>query len=69
MSGDFRQAVVGCSATLCRFNVNTSIEPTCGMKLISLDETGRCRNAEARPVPKPQAQTKPGHYEGGVWVQ
>jgi hypothetical protein len=70
MTADFRETVVGCSAALCRFNVKTGIEPTCMMKLISLDETGRCRNAEGRPVLKPQtaAKTGPGHFENGVWI-
>lgn len=69
MSGDFRETIVGCAASNCRFNIKTGIEPTCTLKLVSIDETGRCRNAEARPIQKPQAQTHPGHYEGGVWVQ
>ena len=69
--GDFRETIIGCAATLCRFNVRTSVEPTCSLKIVAIDETGRCRSAEARPIPqqgKP-AQKPPGHYEGGRWVE
>ena len=73
MPGDFRETIIGCAAATCRFNIQTGIEPTCTLKLIGIDETGRCRNAEARPIPpqhlKPQAQTNPGHFESGRWVQ
>ena len=73
--GDFRETIIGCAAIMCRFNVRTSVEPTCSLKMVAIDETGRCMNAEARPVPQPQqqspkvqAQTAPGHYECGRWV-
>lgn len=72
MSGDFRETIIGCAATFCRFNIKTNIEPTCALKMLAIDETGRCLHAEGRPVPvipKPQAQTPPGHFEGGRWVQ
>lgn len=71
MYGDFRETIVGCGATFCRFNIRTGLEPTCTLKLIAIDETGRCRLAEGRPVPQPQPvqQKKPGHYEGGRWVE
>lgn len=63
MSGDFRETIIGCAAANCRFNIKASMEPTCTLKLIAIDETGRCRMAEARPVP----QHVP-HFEKGVWV-
>jgi hypothetical protein len=70
---DFRETIIGCGAAGCRFNIKTDPERTCALKLIAVDETGRCRMAEARPVPqqlpKPQAQTNPGRFEKGVWVQ
>jgi hypothetical protein len=73
MSGDFRETIIGCAASTCRFNIAANPERTCALKLIAVDETGRCRMAEAVPIPpqhpKPQAQTNPGHFEGGVWVQ
>lgn len=71
MGGDFRETLIGCGSVMCRFNVPGSSERTCMLKMIAIDETGRCRMAEARPVkaPAPQAQTPPGHFEKGVWVQ
>jgi len=67
---DFRETIIGCGAAGCRFNIKTGIEPTCSLKLISIDETGRCRMAEARPVmQKPQASTPAGRFEAGRWVQ
>jgi len=70
MSGDFRETIIGCSAIMCRFNIEANPERTCALKLIAIDQTGRCRMAEARPVmQKPQAQTNPGRFEGGRWVQ
>lgn len=75
MSDDFRQTIIGCAAAMCRYNVSTSAERTCLLKAVSLDETGRCRNAEARPLPPPDQQTitqdKPAgdRFDGGRWVQ
>lgn len=74
MADDFRQTVIGCAAAMCRYNVSTSSERTCILKAVSLDETGRCRNAEARPLPPDQQQITqekpaPGKFEGGRWVQ
>jgi hypothetical protein len=70
---DFRNTIIGCASATCRFNIEANPERTCALKLIAIDQTGRCRMAEARPVPpqhlKPQAQTKPGRFEGGRWVQ
>lgn len=72
MPGDFRETIIGCAASTCRFNIRTAIEPTCSLKMVAIDETGRCRYAEARPVPpqhlKPQAQTPPGRFENGAWI-
>jgi hypothetical protein len=69
MSDDPRAAIVTCVALSCRFNMKTGIEPTCMMKMVVIGETGRCIMAEGRPVPVPQAQTPPGRFEKGVWVQ
>lgn len=68
MTGDFRDTIVGCGAANCRFNVNAG-ETTCTLKLIYIDETGRCKMAEGRP-PKPpqQSEKKPGRFENGVWI-
>lgn len=68
MSGDFRETIIGCAAATCRFSINTSTERTCALKLIAIDETGRCRMAEARPIVQ-KPQTHPGHFENGVWIQ
>jgi hypothetical protein len=68
---DFRNTLIGCASATCRFNIEANPERTCALKLIAIDQTGRCRMAEARPVmqQKPQAQTNPGRFEGGRWVQ
>lgn len=69
MPDDFRNTIIGCAAAGCRFNIKTGIEPTCSLKLVAIDETGRCRSAEGRPIPVPQAQTNPGHFEKGRWEE
>ena len=72
MSGDFRETIVGCGATFCRFNVKTSIEGTCSLKMVVIGDTGRCLMAEGRPVHSEGSapmQKVPGHYEGGKWVE
>jgi hypothetical protein len=69
MSGDFRETLIGCSSVMCRFNVVGSTERTCMLKMIAIDDTGRCRMAEGRPIPQPAPQKKaPAHFEGGKWV-
>ena len=69
MSGDPRETIVACQAKHCRFNISTKPESTCVLKMVAIDETGRCMMAEGRPVPPPAPQQKaPGHFEGGVWI-
>lgn len=78
MSDDFRETLIGCSSTMCRFNIAGSTERTCMLKLVAIDDTGRCRMAEGKPVPqeiqKPPYKEKyvamhVGHFEKGVWVE
>lgn len=69
MAGDFRETIIGCAAAHCRFNVQTQVEPTCRLKMVAIDETGRCLMAEGRPVvQKPQQQPVAGHFENGMWM-
>jgi hypothetical protein len=71
---DFRNTIIGCTSATCRFNIEANPERTCALKLIAIDQTGRCRMAEARPIPQLKketyvAMTRQGHFEGGVWVE
>ena len=69
MPSDFRETLIGCQSATCRYNVQASTERTCMLKIISLDETGRCRYAEARPVVIRKEQQPPhGHFKGGAFV-
>jgi hypothetical protein len=71
MADDFRNTLIGCASTFCRFNVSSSTERTCMLKLVAIGDTGRCLMAEGRPAPQPPvpAPRAPGHFEGGVWVK
>ena len=57
---DFRNTIIGCASATCRFNIEANPERTCALKLIAIDQTGRCRMAEARPTsPQPNAGIQP----------
>jgi hypothetical protein len=50
MMPDLRESIIGCRALNCINNIK-AIEETCNLKMILLDEMGRCKMCRPRPVP------------------
>ena len=47
MMDDFRETLVACYADNCRFNKpGFGVEPTCNLKLVAIDKTGKCNYFE-----------------------
>jgi hypothetical protein len=71
MADDFRNTLIGCSSTMCRFNIAGSIERTCMLKLVAIGDTGRCLTAEGRTVPNAGVQPGPDgkiHIKEGMEI-
>jgi ABC-type Mn2+/Zn2+ transport system ATPase subunit len=50
MGEDFRRTLLACYNENCLNNVKSEIEPTCMLKLVGLNEEGKCTSFRERKI-------------------